>query len=297
MPEALTEADWEELLYLIGDAKCTPFIGAGACAGTLPLGSDLATQWAEEYGYPLADKTDLARVAQFLAIARYEMYPKEAVRRQFQGIAPPDFTQPDEPHAVLADLPLPIYVTTNYDPFMVEALKDRKKDVQREFCRWNKFPQVTGQASIFEGGYQPTPATPVVYHLHGHTEVPQSMVLTEGDYLDFLIRLSRDQELLPPAIRTALAGTALLFIGYSLTDWNFRVILRGLIGSLGASIGYMGMSVQLPPGNVAAQSVEKAQEYLDKYFERIQKIQVRIFWGDARDFVRELRSRWESRST
>ena len=34
----------------------------------------------------------------------------------------PDFRAPSEPHAVLADLPLPIYMTTNYDDFMVKAL-------------------------------------------------------------------------------------------------------------------------------------------------------------------------------
>ena len=43
-------------------------------------------------------------------------------------------------------------------------------------------------------GFVPTPANPLVYHLHGHLEMPQSLVLTEDDYLEFLVRISRRHE-------------------------------------------------------------------------------------------------------
>ncbi len=295
MAQKLQDEDWEELIYLIQDGKCTPFIGAGAAAGTLPTGSSVAQEWAEEHDYPLDDTTDLARVAQFLAIDRYDMYPKESIRRQFQGIEPPDFSASDEPHAILADLGLPIYITTNYDDFMRQALKDRNREPEREFCRWNRFTQeVTGEESILKAGFEPTPDRPLVYHLHGHLDLPQSMVLTEGDYLDFLSRLSRDQDLLPPVIRTALAGTSLLFVGYSLSDWDFRVLFRGLMSSLGASLGYSSIAVQLPPGGLNQEELERRQRYLDRYFDKIQKIQVRIYWGDAKEFSGRLRQRWEA---
>jgi hypothetical protein len=295
MPSTVGERDWRDLLDLIQVDKCTPFIGAGACAGTLPLGSQIARQWAGEYDYPLGDSTDLARVAQFLAIDRYEMFPKEAIKRQFQDVKPPDFAAPDEPHGVLADLNLPIYITTNYDGFMLQALENRKRAPKREFCYWNNYPQVMGKKSVFDKpDFELSSATPLVYHLHGYYEIPQSMVLTEGDYLDFLIRLSRDQDLLPPVIRTALAGTSLLFVGYSLSDWNFRVLFRGLVSSLGASLGYKSIAVQLPPGDLAGEGLERAQRYLDQYFDKIQRIQVRIYWGDVQEFARELRQRWEA---
>jgi hypothetical protein len=290
MPRSLTDREWDYLVGLIRAHKCTPFIGAGASVPTLPLGSELARQWAQKYEYPLADTSDLARVAQFMAIDSYEMFPKDTLQQQIQNVAPPKFVD-DEPHALLADLDLPIYITTNYDPFMFEALKSRNKAVKRAFCRWNRAPQIAAQAPVFDGQYEPTPATPVVYHLHGYTELPQSMVLTEADYLDFLISFSRDQTLLPPPIRMALAGTALLFVGYSLADWNFRVILRGLVGSLGASLGYPGLAVQLPLSGLSDKEIERTEAYMTRYFEQIQKIRVSIFWGDARQFASELRER------
>jgi hypothetical protein len=128
------------LLDLIQQGKCTPFIGAGACAGILPTATELAQEWANKYEYPLPDTSDLARVAQFLAISRYAMFPKVRIQARFQGKGPPDFSQPNEPHALLADLNLPIYITTNYDDFMVQALGSRKREPVREFCRWNNFP-------------------------------------------------------------------------------------------------------------------------------------------------------------
>ena len=78
-------------------------------------------------------------------------------------------------------------------------------------------------------GLVPTQANPVVFHLHGHYDVPESLVLTEDDYLDFLVAVSRDDGLLPHQIQKALAGASLLFLGYRLADWNFRVIHRGLV--------------------------------------------------------------------
>ena len=150
MPHTLDENDWELLLSRIKDEKCTPFIGAGACFGSLPLGYEIANILAEEYGYPLADYHNLARVAQFIALKFDDsMFPKEKIlRRFFKKIEYPKFEEPDEPHGVLADLPLPIYITTNYDDFMVEALKRRKKDPHREMCLWNK--ELEGQPNIFQ---------------------------------------------------------------------------------------------------------------------------------------------------
>jgi hypothetical protein len=293
MPNTLEERDWNLLLRRIKAGKCTPFLGAGACFGALPLGGDIAQEWAQEHHYPLEDSSDLARVAQFLAVHYDPMFPKEEIlERFFQNVMLPDFTKPDEPHGVLADLPLPVYMTTNYDDFMVQALKSRNRDPKRELCCWNEL--VKDQSSIFasESGFDPTPANPVVFHLHGHNEVPESLVLTEDDYLDFLVNISRDRSLLPHQIERVLAGTSLLFIGYRLADWTFRVLFRGLITSTEPSLRRVSVTVQLPPVPTGdSESMQRrVQKYLDEYFNRID---MRVYWGTAREFAAELRQRWE----
>ncbi len=130
----LEENDWINILKLIKKGKCTPFIGAGACAGILPMGRDIANKWAKEYNYPLKDSDDLPRVAQFIAIEQYDMLPKEEIIDQFQDVPPPDFSQSDEPHSVLASLPLSMYITTNYDNFMIQALEKYNKEPEQIFA-------------------------------------------------------------------------------------------------------------------------------------------------------------------
>jgi len=290
MPETLTEKDWDTILWRINDGNCTPFLGAGACYGILPLGKDIAKKWAKEEKYPLTDCEDLARVAQFLAVDRKDpMFPKEKIKRMFKDVPPPDFNEPDEPHAVLADLPLPVYITTNYDSFMVQALKNRNKDPELKLCQWNKY--IKDQTYIIKsrGSLDPSPANPVVFHLHGYLGLPESIVLTEDDYLDFLVNISRNQKMLAPRIQRAMTGASLLFIGYRLADWSFRVLFRGLISTLPKSLRRMNVAVQLPPDE-PEQDPEEVQNYLSKYLENTD---VLVYWGTARKFAAELKDRWE----
>lgn len=289
MPSKLEEKDWDTLLKRINDGKCTPFLGAGACFGVLPLACDIARKWAKDNDYPLADCTDLAHVAQFLAVDRKApMFPKDEIARLFKKVPPPNFNEPDEPHGVLADLPLPIYITTNYDDFMVQALRSRNKRPKQELCRWNKYIR-EDQPSIFESGFSPTPDEPVVFHLHGHKEVPESLVLAEDDYLDFLVNISRHQALLPPLIQRTLTYTSLLFIGYRLADWSFRVLFRGLVDSMEASLRSLNVAVQLPPETSETER-QKAVTYLTDYFWNKQVV---VIWRTAREFAAELKERWE----
>jgi hypothetical protein len=275
--------------------KCTPFLGAGAAYGVLPLGSQIAQDWAQKFGYPLEDAGNLARVATYLAVQYDAMYPKEMLLKNwFQNPKLPDYTNPHEPHATLASLPLPIYMTTNYDPFMTRALEAAGKKPRRELCRWNNF--IKDSPSIFDDdpGFEPSAEEPVVFHLHGHDEYAESLVLTEDDYLDFLVSISKDDELLPHQVRRCLAGTSLLFVGYSLADWSFRVLFRGLVTSVEQSLRRISVTVQLPPlpdQDVPQSHKDEIQTYLAKYFDQID---IRVYWGTAQEFMTELRTRWEA---
>ena len=93
---------------------------------------------------------------------------------------------------MLAELPLPVYVTTDYDSNMMEALKTQPmREPKRELCRW--WGDSRDQPSIFDSSYEPTVANPVVFHLHGHMDTPESMLVTEDDYLDY-VAVSRERK-------------------------------------------------------------------------------------------------------
>jgi hypothetical protein len=289
MDSTLTDRDWENLLRKISGGRCVPFLGAGACYGSLPLGAEIAHEWAERFAYPMSDSSDLVRVSQFLAVEYDLTYPKELVLERLAGARPPDFKVDDEPHGVLADLPLKIYLTTNYDDFMFKALESRWRDPKREFCRWNDL--IREQPTIFDAdpNYEPTVARPLVYHLHGHSD-PNSVVLTEDDYLTFLAAM-QDPKLLPESVHRAIAGSSLLFIGYRMADWNVRVLLQGL-RRLGQGLGGKGnlsVMVLVPPQD-AEGTQQNMQRYLDRYYAALD---MRVYWGTARQFCGELASRWK----
>jgi hypothetical protein len=288
---SLSDRDWTLLFHRIKEGRCTPFLGAGAAFKSLPLGSDVAERWSKEHGYPLVDATNLPRVAQYLAVTYDSMFPKEALAASLRNCASPDFHAPDDPHGVLARLPLPIYMTTNYDDLMVRALKAHGREPVREACRWKR--DIERLASEFDSGYVPSAKRPVVYHLHGHADSPRSMVLTEDDYLDFLVRITTDPQILPPRIEEAFSDSTVLFLGYGLTDWDFRVLFRALVEYLERSSSRSHVSVQLlpVPADMTVEQKQNVQNYFDSYFS---SLRIRVFWGTCREFVNELSQRWNA---
>jgi hypothetical protein len=315
---SLEERSWDTLVRGIGEGICTPFLGAAVNLGILSTGTDIAQRWAAKHGYPLTDSWDLTRVSQFMAVDSGDpMWPKDQAVRELDAekkrwLVANDFSAfleaREHPLAVLAALPFPIYITTNYDDLIVTALEGctsrtadgqvLRKTPRREVCRWNKYVRRLDEArSVFDSPdpYEPSPQSPVVFHLHGHDGIRESLVLTESDYLDFLVNVTRDQQaVLPARIQRALAASTLLFVGYSLADWSFRVLLRGVIQSLEASNRRASVAVQLPPGNVAPEHRDAALEYLQKYLGSIGDITVHVYWGDVNDFVKELLTRWQA---
>ena len=86
-------------------------------------------------------------------------------------------------------------------------------------------------------------------------------------------------------IQEALTRSTCVFIGYRLADWNFRVLFQGLraYSMTGASI-----AVLKPPGD--DELARRQRDYLDRYYANMN---LKVYWGTAREFAAELRERWE----
>lgn len=297
MTAAISERVWQEIMGAIEADECTPFIGAGASAARFQVGSQLADELAKQHGYPFDDKGDLARVAQFASIHRMSTPSlKREVARMFCGTSSPDFGDRSDPHGVLADLPLSVYVTTNYDDLMCQALESRSRQPLRAVCPWytQDTTKLLEARRPFRQPERVRPQAPIVYHLHGHHTAAESLVLTEDDYVEFLVQASKNKNLLPAPIREALSSRMLLFMGYSLHDWTFRVLFRGLLAVQPSYAQYSHLSVQLPPVSNGAPVHEQDQtrEYLDAYFSNQR---IFVFWGSAKEFAEQLRDRWNER--
>ncbi len=288
----MDDKSWDLLLRRIREGRCTPFLGAGVNYGYLPLGGEIALQWSEEFGYPIAsERADLPRVAQFIATEYGDSSePKYRILDILKAklVAPP-YSMKGEPLTILAKLPFRTYITTNYDDLLYEALeKYANKHPKREVCKW--YAGLELPPSQLSKAFEPTADTPILYHLHGHQSVPASLVLTEDDFLDFLIHMAQDKSFLPPVIQAALAGT-LLFIGYRLADIDFRVLFRGLKYVTILAGQTKSIAVQLPVDPKTGDK-DKAEMFISKYLGRVD---VAVYWGDTKSFAVELTRRWEQR--
>jgi hypothetical protein len=309
---------WPALLGNIRAGRCTPILGPGLTEWLLGSRRAIAARWAETFGYPMDpnSRDSLPQVAQYVAVDQDVSTMQRAliehllaeVRRRFgsilspeQGRAPLDEmisavgqqlgTDPvTQPIRALASFPLPIYITTIFGNFLADALKAAGKDPVVEPCRWNDY--LEQQPSIFdsEPDYRPTPERPLVYHLFGRLSDPDSLVLTEDDYFDYLIGVTSRNDLIPGVVRRALADSALLFLGFDLDDWDFRVLFRSIMSREGSNrrSKYAHVAAQIDPEGGRISEPDGARRYLESYFG---DADISIFWGNVADFGRELGQR------
>lgn len=287
----MQDTDWEVLMKRIKDGRCTPFLGAGVYSEYPSLRSAVAKKWATDYNYPFADGADVARVARFLNVVYGDAeYASGKYVEELGKVPPPNFDDPNEPYNILAKLPLPIYVTTNYDDLMEQALRKNHRDVKPDLCKWVKSLEDTSPLS--EQGFQPNVASPSVFHLYGYMQTQPSMVMSEDDYFQFLINVSKDQELIPKRIQQAISGTSLMLLGYSLEDWDFRILFHFLAGYLRNSTSRTHVAVQLSPSASDDDLKQRAQAFFDKYFES-KSPDIRVSWETTQNFVLMLRDSWQ----
>jgi len=317
---------WPALLNNIARGRCTPILGSGLLEPIIGSSREIARRWAEGHHFPMAphERDDLPQVAQYLAIVQEESYLRDTLvlelqrelRRRYARVLPDKpsgkveqlvsdlrtvgeverRTNPADPHQVLAALPFPLYISTNPDSFLADALTAAGRTPQVELCRWRD--DVAWPPSVFADratDYQPTPEKPLVYHLFGRFQEPDSIVLTEDNYFDYLIRASRQGQDSPhpPVVLQAQITTALLFLGFRMEDWDFRVFFRSLRGREGSALSQRlsHVAVQIDPEENRLLDPDRARKYLQQYVGS----KVSIYWGSVHDFMRELREQWQRR--
>src|SRR4029450_6392571 len=96
---------------------------------------------------------------------------------------------------------------------------------------------------------------PVIAKIHGAVgrRMPDqdSFVITENHYIDYLSHTAADiKTLIPVNIALRMMQSHFLFLGYSLKDWNLRVILHRLWGDGGMAWNFNSWAVQPKPDTI-----------------------------------------------
>jgi hypothetical protein len=260
--------------------RVIPFLGAGVnlcdrngepAAGTaLPSGAELAAYLADYSELDGVDQ-DLVRVSQYLAV----LAGPAALYEVLHGVFDHDYPSTSL-HRFLAELPAllrrgggsghQLIVTTNYDDALERSFAsegepadvmvyiadgpDRGKFLHRDpeggetvVTRPNKYDRL----ALDERS--------VIVKIHGAIDRSDpdgdSFVITEDHYIDYLTRTDI-ASLIPAKLVARIKHSHFLFLGYSLRDWNLRVILHRLWGS--QPLRFNSWAVQLAPAAIDLQS-------------------------------------------
>lgn len=274
--EPLAEEQWEYLIEAIREKRCLPVIGPGIHPAMFSDDAQLARRLALTIEYPGEESSKGSEVAQYIESLLGRETLMERYREWLARVPIPDLADTDEPLCVLAALALPMYMTTNQDDSLGKTLAFHGRDPIREAVRG-------GKSSVFNDrqDLSPTPATPLVMHLFGHTDLAETLVITEDDIEEFFSALLNQWGLLPAVVMRALRRNTLLFTGFTLQDPRFERILKHL---LNASV------VRHSPAAFLQLPKSDQRKYLTFKTKGSSRI---VHWGESRKFLIELRRRLE----
>jgi hypothetical protein len=228
----------DDAIGVIADAvsrqRCILFLGAGAHAPPpeaspfeypaeeRPLiGPALSRRLAASCNlserFPSEDPSNLQRVALFYEIARSRRQLVDAVIEAVQT-----GKHPSPMLRGLAELGFPLVITTNYDQLFERALVAAGRQ-----------PRVAVYKPDLEAtdDYRdPTTESPIVFKIHGDIQRPETIVVTDEDYIQFVLRMSDKDpyDPVPLTLKYYLTGWTTLFVGYSLLDYNLRLLFKTL---------------------------------------------------------------------
>ena len=187
-----------------------------------PLDSLLAEELIESIGATgaegAASAANLHRAADLYYRTRQDRVELDVAVQDFyerEASATTDF------HRDLAKLPFRLCICASPDSLMFNAFAATEgKAPQKGYYSFR--PIQTPRLSA------PTAERPIVYHLFGHHEEAKSLVLTEGDLIEFLVAIVRGTPAVPDQVRSMLADPAasFLFIGFGFHNWYLRVLLQ-----------------------------------------------------------------------
>jgi SIR2-like domain len=203
----------DQLAEAIAERRAILFVGAGVSMSVgLPSWEALIKQMVAELGLEgelAVPRERFQTLAEYYQLKHGSIGPLRSwMDRNWS--ASREKVEQSELHRLIVELDFPIIYTTNYD---------RNLEVAFEIYGRN-YMKVANARNVAQAKREVTQ----IIKYHGDFDEDSSLVLTETDYLD---RLSFDSPL-DVRFRSDALGSTILFIGYSLSDMNIRLLLHRL---------------------------------------------------------------------
>ena len=234
-----SEGHFEQVVAALFEGRLVPVLGAEV--------AELARRLAKRFDYGEVGSS-LPRIAQYVAVMR----GSGPLYDELHALLEPE-SQPTEIHRFFAALPpllrergLPhqLLVTTSYEVALERAFLEAGEEFdvvsyvasgpnRGKFCHIR--PDGSGNLVDVPNTYATELSLEqrtVILKLHGQVDSgPQreweSFVVTEDDYIDYLAKTDVAATV-PVSLAAKLRRSHFLFLGYTMADWNLRVVLNRL---------------------------------------------------------------------
>jgi len=314
------DAHYAMIAEMLGSGLMIPFLGAGAnlCdrhtevawnqgSAFLPNGYELAGHLAARGGYPVRKDLDLLRVSQYVDSTRGENLLYVYLREVFGPVY-----EPTSVHRLLARLARLLeqraldellVVTTNYDDLVERAFRDEGLEFDVVWYEAkqgapegahgrfvHKAPGAKPEVIVKPNEYRGLPeklVRPAILKLHGclvrdGSPRDDSYVITEDSYIEYL-STGDVVGAIPIALADRMTNNSLLFLGYSLSDWNLRVVLNRIWGA--RKLQAKSWAVQREPRDSDDMKIEEAL-WADK-----NRPDIVLIYCELKEYVKGLEAR------
>jgi hypothetical protein len=224
------------------------------------IGSELSLKLAAQSRFSNTFCGEDARNLQRVAL-HYEMILHRNVLVDKVRELVHDDKEPSPMLELLARLKFPLVITTNYDQLFEKAIQNAKKgftrcvytpernkrNLVRDYCLGEDAHSAAGHTRPRQGT---DPQNPFILKIHGDiVEDPGSLVITDEDYVTFVLRMGQKGNFnpVPKVVLEKLSTWPTLFIGYSLKDYNLRLLFKTLRWSLDSATIRPMYSIDLRP--------------------------------------------------
>jgi hypothetical protein len=227
--EKLPDVIYQNIARQIREGSCVLFLGPAAMAAKQPDGSYrplielCAEHLAKDLGLSAEEAEILSHVASTLRM-------RNVLSDTMIIAAVQDFYQKAEREAELhpileqlADLPFRLIVNTSPDDFFARYYAQAVRDFNFDYYNFRK----SNPDPLYTFGEQ---EPPLIYNLFGYFKKPESLVLTYGDQLSYVNKITGAQhERLPDSLLAAFnVPRFYLFMGFDFEDWSLRILFDEL---------------------------------------------------------------------
>jgi len=274
------QGHYSTVVRSMAEGRVVPLLGAGVNLASrprgkawkqgqyLPNGYELAKYLAGIFYFPEETDLNLLRVSQYV-VAKEGLGPLyDELRKLFNE------NYPATPvHEFFATLPgklrkqgtpqYQVILTTNYDDALERAFDKAGEpydviwyiaDREPRGKFWHRppgaaEPKVIDRPNAYDG--LAIDERTVILKIHGAVDRSNperdSYVITEDHYIDYLTKTDIGQ-LIPAELLVKLTRSRFLFLGYSMQDWNLRVILHRIWGQ--QPLSYKSWAIQRDPNEI-----------------------------------------------